>query len=84
MKSTWSRFLLLALVAVFLGLAGCQKKQTEQQTSTTPAAEKATAAETAKVAKPDTTAPEPPPGYKSIHQIQLEEHKKQEEKKGQQ
>lgn len=82
MKSTWSRFSLLALVAVFLGLAGCQRKQTEQQTSTTPPAETATAAETTKVAKPDTTAPEPPPGYKSIHQIQLEEHKKQEEKKG--
>ncbi len=76
-------FLAVALLALLVAV-GCQKKAaSEKPEAKQPATETqiATQAETTQVAQPDTTAPEPPPGYKSIHQLQLEEHKKQEEKK---
>jgi len=72
------RVVFLAVVAstvVALGLAGCGRRE---QPSPEPEAAKP-AGDTTAVAKPD-TAPEAPPGFKSIHQLELEEHKKQEGK----
>ncbi|NOZ56361.1 MAG: hypothetical protein GXO73_06145 [Calditrichaeota bacterium] len=87
MKTRWFNVLFGLVLVSLLVATGCQKKEAAQETGAKqPAAqtEVATQAETTRVAQPDTSAPEPPPGYKSIHQIQLEEHKQQEQKQKEQ